>query len=136
MRIFRKIFSIYSNLIIGILYLAVITFATFESKFEIHYLLFIFFGFYYIITAIYYWKTPLVSLENNEITFYNFLEKKKIYPKESLTVRYSAGDYIFKTPNAEHRITKSSISKTQLHSFEEYINELPETQIKYNLVTS
>src|SRR5690606_19431765 len=135
----RKKSSVYYNVLIGIAITSLITFATLEDGggFELHYIFFCFLAVYDFTMAIYNWKTPLITLGEDVITFYSFPSKKSIYQTKDLTIKYSAGDYVFMTEtNNIYRITKSNIPKDQLLDFEERINNLinKTTEIN-NLVT-
>ena len=123
----RKKSSIYTNILIGIALLALISIAIFEPNggFKFYYLIFVFIAIYDFIVAIYNWKTPLVKLSDNTITFYVFPNKKFTYNIENITADYKAGDYIFITDKAnKYKITKSDIPQKQISTFEDYIIRL------------
>lgn len=77
----RKKNAFYINLFSGIsfLFLVLIGFATLEEKggFTLHYYFWCIIGVCNIIMGFYCWKTPLIKLGKNEITFYSFPNTKK-----------------------------------------------------------
>lgn len=125
----RKKNAFYINLFSGIsfLFLVLIGFATLEEKggFTLHYYFWCIIGVCNIIMGFYCWKTPLIKLGKNEITFYSFPNTKKTHQTDDLMVTYNVGDYVFKTGKDNiYRITKSNIPKDQLAVFEEYVIDL------------
>lgn len=136
----RKKTAIYFPLFMGVGFggLIVAAFIENEWKFNFFYLMYCFFSLNYIVQAIYNWSTPLITLEDDRISFYNFPNKKITYLTENLTLKYTVGDYIFTTETGKtYRITKSSIPENQLSSFEDFANKLMHKSTdNTNLVTS
>lgn len=77
----RKKNAFYINLFSGVsfLFLVLIGFAALKENggFTLHYYFWCIIGVYNIIMAFYCWKTPLITLGKNEITFYSFPNTKK-----------------------------------------------------------
>ena len=135
----RKKSSVYYNGFIGIAITSLITLTTLEDGggFELYYIIFCFLALYNLTLAVYNWKTPLITLGEDTFTFYSFPNKKTIHQTKDLTIKYSAGDYVFiNKTNSIYRITKSNIPNNQLQVFEERINNLiNKTTDINNLVT-
>ncbi|WHF52123.1 hypothetical protein QGN23_02330 [Chryseobacterium gotjawalense] len=136
-RTFEFAFSnkrLFTNLVLGILWLGIGISYFFEQDDKLRYKPYVVsvLGILYISLFLFEFKQKYFEITKDKIKIKS-IPSKEINLNEVTEVKYYADDYTFKTPIKSLKIVKSQINKKQLPEFENFFNNL-NSELKKNAV--